>query len=471
VDFKNDFIGYNFTWFIGEVEGRNDPLKLGRVRVRCFGWHPKDKTVLPTTDLPWAQTIQPVTAPAASPTGLTVGVWVFGFFMDGDTAQRPMIMGQIPGYRYHSDGTGESELPKAARVEYDNAKAELLKASIEENSKKRFDPDEFRNSGRDQEQQEADIKQEKEQLEVELAKVNKLESPQSKLRRNTRITDISLSPSDGTTWSEPEEPDDKEYPYVQTVSSEAGFTTETVFGPFDEFKGDFKARQVTYDCSGGYDERKSPSGDKIVKVIGDNYEIVCGSSFVNIKGDVNMTVDGNMKQTVSGDYELNVGGNMYTIVGGTDDKYVVKDQVLGIVGTRDTYIGGVSLSGNVGDKKLVALGGATDAILAGGRINTTIGAAIDNTQGAYTKFVSGAVLDTVIGTRLIDTRGALTQTATSHIVSLGTGTLFTTGTISTTALLGTTITGGTVVSTVPYPVTLGIHTHIETGGVTNVPKP
>ena len=427
MDFKNDFIGYNFTWFIGEVEGRNDPLKLGRVRVRCFGWHPKDKTVLPTTDLPWAQTIQPVTAPAASPTGLTVGVWVFGFFMDGDTAQRPMIMGQIPGYRFNDDGTeGESELPRAARAE------------------------------------------------------EGYESPQSKLRKNTRITDISLSPSDGTTWSEPEEPDDKEYPYVQTVSSEAGFTTETVFGPFDEFKGDFKARQVTYDCSGGYDERKSPSGDKVVKVIGDNYEIICGSSFVNIKGDVNMTVDGNMKQTVSGDYELNVGGNMYTIVGGTDDKYVVKDQVLGIVGTRDTYIGGISLfvgppepgqSLPVGDNKVVALGGTTDTILAGGRINTTAGAVIDTTVGAVTRNVTGGVLDTVVGTRLIDTQGALTQTATSHIVSLGAGTLFTTGTISTTALLGTTITGGTVISTVPYPVTLGTHTHIETGGVTLVPKP
>ncbi len=450
MDFKPDFMGYNFTWFIGEVEGREDPLKVGRVKVRCFGWHSRDKEELPTEDLPWAQTIQPVTAPSAAPTGLTLGVWVFGFFMDGDKAQRPMIMGQIPGYRYNADGTGESELPKAARVEYDNAKAESLKADIEKNSKKTFDPDEFRNGGRDQEQQEADIKQEKEQLEAELASVNNLESPQSKLRKESRITGISLSASAGTTWDEPEEPDDKKYPYVQTVASESGFMTETIFGPYDmdPVTGlgsyDFETRQVTYDCSGGYDERKSPSGDKVVKVIGDNYEIVCGSSFVNIKGDINLTVDGSMRTNVAGDYELNVGGNMYTVVGGADDKYVVKDQVLGIAGTRDTYIGGVSATGGIGDKKVVALGGTSDFVLAGGRT-------IDTT---------GFVTDTVKGFRTIITQGQLTETASTHLVSLGTGTFSTTGTVATAIVTATgTVTAGPVGQTV----SLTTHNHPSSG--------
>jgi hypothetical protein len=425
MNFKNDFAGYDFTWFIGEVEARNDPLKLGRVKVRCFGWHPKDRGVMPTADLPWAQTIQPVTAPPAAPTGLTNGVWVFGFFMDGDKAQRPMIMGMIPGYRFDETGKGESELPRAARVE------------------------------------------------------EEYPSPQSELRKNTRITDISLNAGAGSTWSEPEEPADKDYPFVQTVSSESGLVTETIQGPYvtpDDFVGppeptQFTARQVTYDCTGGYDERKAPSGDKIVKVIGDNYEIVCGSSFINIKGDVNMTVDGSMRQNISGDYELNVEGNMYTLVGGTDDKYVTKDQVLGIVGTRDTYIGGASLSGGVGDNKLVLLGGTTDTVGAGGRIITTTGAVVDTTVGNYTKTVTGLSIDTVNGSRQFITNGSLIQTATTHTISLGSGALGSTGTASITNIIGATITGGTVISTVPYPVTLGTHTHIETGGETLVPKP
>ena len=35
-------VGDKFNWWFGVVEDRNDPLKLGRVRVRCYGWHTDD---------------------------------------------------------------------------------------------------------------------------------------------------------------------------------------------------------------------------------------------------------------------------------------------------------------------------------------------------------------------------------------------------------------------------------------------
>ena len=39
-----DFMGRDgFIWFAGVVEDRNDPLKLGRCRVRCLGYHTEDK--------------------------------------------------------------------------------------------------------------------------------------------------------------------------------------------------------------------------------------------------------------------------------------------------------------------------------------------------------------------------------------------------------------------------------------------
>ena len=48
-----DFVGKNgFIWFVGVVEDRKDPLKLGRCKVRCVGWHSPDKTQLPTNALP-----------------------------------------------------------------------------------------------------------------------------------------------------------------------------------------------------------------------------------------------------------------------------------------------------------------------------------------------------------------------------------------------------------------------------------
>ena len=36
-----------FVWFTGVVEDRNDPTKLGRVRVRCVGYHTDNKTARP----------------------------------------------------------------------------------------------------------------------------------------------------------------------------------------------------------------------------------------------------------------------------------------------------------------------------------------------------------------------------------------------------------------------------------------
>ena len=98
-----NFIGRNgFKWFVGVVEDRNDPIELGRVRVRAFGWHTDDKGAIPTEELPWAVPINSIDSASVSgvgksPTGMVEGSWVFGFFMDGDRAQEPAIMGTLPG--------------------------------------------------------------------------------------------------------------------------------------------------------------------------------------------------------------------------------------------------------------------------------------------------------------------------------------------------------------------------------------
>lgn len=91
-----------FFWFIAVVEDRNDPLLLGRVRVRILGYHNPNKIDLPTDDLPWASVMQSVTSAAmngigSTPLGLVEGTWVVGFFRDGDDCQEPVIMGSIGG--------------------------------------------------------------------------------------------------------------------------------------------------------------------------------------------------------------------------------------------------------------------------------------------------------------------------------------------------------------------------------------
>ena len=91
-----------FIWWIGVVEDRFDPLYLGRCKVRILGWHTKDKTSLPTKNLPWCSPIQPITSAAQtgvgiSPTGVVEGSWVFGFYRDGNDAQEPMMLGTMGG--------------------------------------------------------------------------------------------------------------------------------------------------------------------------------------------------------------------------------------------------------------------------------------------------------------------------------------------------------------------------------------
>ena len=90
----------SFVPFIGQVEDVNDPKRSGRVKVRCVGWHPRDKTgsddALSTDDLPWARVGMPTTHAQQSRIGgkhgLLPGSWVFGFFLDGDDAQDPFVL-------------------------------------------------------------------------------------------------------------------------------------------------------------------------------------------------------------------------------------------------------------------------------------------------------------------------------------------------------------------------------------------
>lgn len=98
------FIGRDgFYWWIGTVEDNDDPLILGRAKVRIFGYHPPYRATegvdvnntIPSVDLPWATVVlSPNSSGQYSRLGL--GEWVFGFFLDGPEAQEPAIIGYLP---------------------------------------------------------------------------------------------------------------------------------------------------------------------------------------------------------------------------------------------------------------------------------------------------------------------------------------------------------------------------------------
>ena len=111
---KTNFVGKDgFRWWVGQIAPANvqgeqlAPTKNeevenwgNRLKVRIMGYHPFSKADLPDEDLPWAN----IMIPSTSGTGasnfsksvmLRPGDVVIGFFLDGETAQQPIIMGAL----------------------------------------------------------------------------------------------------------------------------------------------------------------------------------------------------------------------------------------------------------------------------------------------------------------------------------------------------------------------------------------
>ena len=87
----------DLVWWVGVVESRlYDPLQLGRVQVRIIGYHSEDLSDIDTYDLPWAMVEQPSTLAAKAP-DLPRGTFVRGYFLDGHSAQIPVVAAVLPG--------------------------------------------------------------------------------------------------------------------------------------------------------------------------------------------------------------------------------------------------------------------------------------------------------------------------------------------------------------------------------------
>ena len=108
---KTNFIGRDgFVWWIGQIAQEKAWAKQAqgegwgvRYKVRIMGYHPETEAELPDTQLPWAQVMIPGgTGAANSVTTVKYrqGDVVIGFFLDGDNAQVPVIMGAFANSVY-----------------------------------------------------------------------------------------------------------------------------------------------------------------------------------------------------------------------------------------------------------------------------------------------------------------------------------------------------------------------------------
>ncbi len=103
---KSNFVGRDgFVWWIGQVapeDSQDAQINMGgwssRYKVRIMGYHPYDEKTLKNSDLPWAQVLLGTTDGSgsgnrATSVKISPSDTVFGFFMDGEDAQEPIITG------------------------------------------------------------------------------------------------------------------------------------------------------------------------------------------------------------------------------------------------------------------------------------------------------------------------------------------------------------------------------------------
>ena len=114
--FNPGFLGSNFLWWVGQIADDStwrDNINAGkypdknsipgwgrRYKVRIIGLHDQGQETIPDDQLPWANVMYPITAGGgqtaskATP-NLRQGNMVFGFFLDGQDQQVPVIMGVL----------------------------------------------------------------------------------------------------------------------------------------------------------------------------------------------------------------------------------------------------------------------------------------------------------------------------------------------------------------------------------------
>ena len=253
---QNYFMGMDgFVWFTGVVEDRNDPSKLGRVRVRCLGLHTENKVDIPTEDLPWAHIMQSTNNPSMqglgnTPTFLVEGTWVVGFFLDAVEKQQPLIMGTLPGNpQAVADTTKGFNDPNGT---YPSEKITHSNHAVEESDVNRLARND---SGK------------------EHAVVS---------AKNTgRTTGVAIANS-STTFDEPTSAYAASYPKNHVLETESGHIKE-----YDDTSGQERIHE--YHTKGTFYEIDK-DGNKVTRVVGDNYEVIAGSDFVNVKGSANLTV-------------------------------------------------------------------------------------------------------------------------------------------------------------------------------------
>ena len=188
---------------------------------------------------------------------------VFGFFLDGESAQQPVMLGLFPNIPLKAANRQEPFTdPRTS--------AQLSAAPVKPTESATNYP-------------------------------RKLDEPTtSRLARNDSDYPseiVAAKKSKRASKVEPASYYAAKYPYNNVYESESGHALE-----FDDTKG--AERVHIYHRSGSYTEW-APDGSRSERIQKDKFEVVVGNEKVYIKGDVQIYVDGNYRLDVTGDIIIN----------------------------------------------------------------------------------------------------------------------------------------------------------------------
>jgi len=392
--------GMNWVWFLGVVEDVNDPAMLGRVKVRMI--NEQDSTEVPTEDLLWATPMSPVQSaslnsnringaqvrpgPAAvgiSPTGVEVGSYAIGFYLDGEERNQPVVLGtfhKIPDATLNTINSGEA----AQSTEHDVSA-----------------------------------------LAREVQSLHK-ETTESALGV-TAYSPFTVGEAGSRPFlKEPDSAYEAQYPHNKTFTTKSGHAIELDDTPGHE-------RIHIYHRTGSYTEIDE-NGRVVHKTVGSDWNVVLVDKNVLVKGDYNVEVDGNatiivqgnvyqyvkgnvvqavennVTQTVGKNVEQTVGADVTQVVGGNTSQTIIGSSFTEIMGDQNIIIhGDLKYSANnvefnakgtmnvesVGDQKLgtdgsqtITVGGTQDIGATETNINNdvnvtgTVDASVDVTGGS-----------------------------------------------------------------------------------------
>lgn len=275
------------VWFLGVIENVDDPQKVNRLQVRCLQYHTQDRSTLPTEKLPWAtfaQTSSRMSSPMALP-----GDWCVGFFLDGNSAQQPIILAVldgIPGPQDHNVGFSDPS-GTYPRTTGKPTTSPLARGDL---------------------------------------------SGTNPITYSKGSVTAGVQTASGSSWSEPPSPYAAQYPQNHTIHTDRDNVIE-----LDDTAG--SERIHIFHRSGSFIEIH-PDGSIVYRSVGSKYQVTAGDDQMVVGGDCNITVAGDLGLLAKGTLTI---GAKDIVISAKDSVKIGSGGDIGLNATGDAMVEGTSV--------------------------------------------------------------------------------------------------------------------------------